>query len=117
MDSSTSGQGAPTFPVSNGAGTPASAPAPASSPSREAPSGVAKKYIRTFAGDMEVLKKGGTPDLAPLLEPAGAASVPPQAPQAPITAPAPAFRPPPIDAGPASIFRPAFSAARPPSEN
>lgn len=25
-----------------------------------------KKYIRTFAGDMETLKKGGTPELAPL---------------------------------------------------
>lgn len=25
-----------------------------------------KKYIRTFAGDFETLKKGGTPDLAPL---------------------------------------------------
>jgi len=27
-----------------------------------------KKYIRTFAGDMETVKKGGTPDLAPLVE-------------------------------------------------
>ena len=27
-----------------------------------------KKYIRTFAGDMETLKKGGTPNLAPLQE-------------------------------------------------
>lgn len=25
-----------------------------------------KKYIRTFAGDMEIVKKGGTPDLKPL---------------------------------------------------
>jgi hypothetical protein len=28
-----------------------------------------KKYIRTFAGDMETLEKGGTPNLAPLAEP------------------------------------------------
>lgn len=28
-----------------------------------------EKYIRTFAGDMEILKKGGTPDLAPLGSP------------------------------------------------
>ena len=28
----------------------------------------AQKYIRTFAGDMEVAKQGGTPDLKPLVE-------------------------------------------------
>ncbi|MCR4333628.1 MAG: hypothetical protein NUV60_01205 [Patescibacteria group bacterium] len=28
-----------------------------------------KKYIRTFAGDIETLQKGGVPDLAPLVEP------------------------------------------------
>lgn len=27
-----------------------------------------KKYIRTFAGDMEILQKGGSPDLVPLAE-------------------------------------------------
>ncbi len=37
----------------------------------DAPSGAesTKKYIRTFAGDMETLKKGGTPDLTPLEKP------------------------------------------------
>ena len=38
-------------------------------PSREATAGTAKKYIRTLAGDMEILKSGGTPDLTPLKEP------------------------------------------------
>ena len=37
----------------------------ATSPDAELP----KKYIRTFAGDMEVFKKGGTPDLKPLEPP------------------------------------------------
>ncbi|MFA5997823.1 MAG: hypothetical protein WC814_00270 [Candidatus Paceibacterota bacterium] len=35
-----------------------------------------KKYIRTFAGDMETLKKGGTPDLAPLRTVPAVPSVP-----------------------------------------
>ena len=35
-------------------------------PSPEATEGTAEKYIRTFEGDMEILKKGGTPDLTPL---------------------------------------------------
>lgn len=38
-------------------------------PSREATAGTAKKYIRTLAGDMEILKSGGKPDLTPLDEP------------------------------------------------
>ena len=29
----------------------------------------AKRYIRTFVGDMEILKKGGVPDLAPIAPP------------------------------------------------
>ncbi len=29
---------------------------------------VTNKYIRTFAGDMEILKQGGVPDLAPLVD-------------------------------------------------
>ncbi|HVM58952.1 MAG TPA: peptidoglycan-binding domain-containing protein, partial [Candidatus Paceibacterota bacterium] len=33
-----------------------------------------KKYIRTFSGDMETLKQGGRPDLAPLEEPASASA-------------------------------------------
>jgi len=39
-----------------------------SQPSPEATAGTAKKYIRTLAGDMEIVKKGGTPDLVPLVE-------------------------------------------------
>jgi hypothetical protein len=38
-------------------------------PSPEVTAGTVKKYIRTFAGDMAILKEGGTPDLAPLAEP------------------------------------------------
>lgn len=45
-----------------------------------------KKYIRTFAGDMETLKKGGTPELAPLR----AAPAPPVSPVQPPVAPLPA---------------------------
>jgi len=30
---------------------------------------IPKKYIRTFASDMAIVEKGGTPDLAPLVEP------------------------------------------------
>ncbi len=37
-------------------------------PAPEASAGKAKKYIRTLEGDMEIVKKGGAPDLAPLKE-------------------------------------------------
>jgi len=50
-----------------------------------------KKYIRTFEGDMEMLKKGGTPDLQPLLP---KADVPNQVPR-PVPAPLPITPPPP----------------------
>lgn len=46
-----------------------------------------KKYIRTFAGDMEILQKGGTPDLVPL---AGVST-------APVEQPAVVPPPPPIE--------------------
>lgn len=46
----------------------------------------AQKYIRTFAQDMEVVQKGGTPDLAPLTE---TGSVPPISPQQSVSAPVP----------------------------
>lgn len=50
-----------------------------------------KKYIRTFHGDLETLKKGGTPDLAPLGE------------RPPVTAPGPAVpKPPPVSRPPVS---------------
>ncbi|MFA7302659.1 MAG: hypothetical protein WC030_02835 [Candidatus Paceibacterota bacterium] len=42
-----------------------------------------KKYIRTFAGDMAVAQKGGTPDLVPLAPPVDAPVVPPPPPPAP----------------------------------
>ncbi|MDP2665254.1 MAG: hypothetical protein Q8P23_01205 [bacterium] len=35
-------------------------------PSPEATAGAAKQYIRTFHGDVEIVKKGGTPNLVPL---------------------------------------------------
>lgn len=40
----------------------ASSITPNATPGKKEP----EKYIRTFAGDMEILKKGGTPDLTPL---------------------------------------------------
>ena len=54
-----------------------------------------KKYIRTLEGDMETLKKGGTPDLAPLKErpkppkPTSAPVAPAAAPAAPSAEPVP----------------------------
>ncbi|MFA6503029.1 MAG: hypothetical protein WCT45_02115, partial [Candidatus Paceibacterota bacterium] len=53
-------------------------PLPASEASADAP----KKYIRTFAGDMQTLSKGGVPNLEPLATPEAT-----PAPQAPTTAP------------------------------
>ncbi len=61
---------------------------------------LSEKYIRTFAGDMETLKKGGTPELVPLAPPTAAqpqtplpAPIPPvppvQMPKPPVYAPAP----------------------------
>lgn len=53
-----------------------------------------KKYIRTFAGDMEVAKQGGTPELAPYVSTAPEQAVPapaaPTVPAPPVPAPAPA---------------------------
>ncbi|MFA6278630.1 MAG: hypothetical protein WCS97_02370 [Candidatus Paceibacterota bacterium] len=50
-----------------------------------------KKYIRTLAGDMEILKKGGTPDLSLLTEPLAPPKmvVPTAAPPTPIEIPIP----------------------------
>lgn len=59
-------------------------------PSR--PGGELKKYVRTFAGDMETLKKGDTPNLAPLKEPAKPAAAPPP-PEAPSPTPMPIYAP------------------------
>ena len=56
-----------------------------------------KKYIRTFAGDMEMLKKGGLPDLKPFNKPPAPAPVPSPAP-APVPAPVPT--PPPVPTTP-----------------
>lgn len=64
-----------------------------------------EKYVRTFAGDMDIVKKGGAPELVPLH--AQAPSAPPAAPP-PVpsptspedsqgTAPAVAPKPPPVD--------------------
>jgi len=49
----------------------------------------ANTYIRTFASDMEIVQKGGTPDLAPLTD-AGASSPAPVAPAIPATPAQPA---------------------------
>jgi hypothetical protein len=89
------------------------------------PSEPPKKYIRTYGGDMEAVKRGGRPDLAPLPEPAPPAierkdranlppalpplekiavahsapppprQIPPQAPPLPVPPPAPQPLPPP----------------------
>lgn len=40
--------------------------APSSTPESNSETGEPKKYIRTFAGDMETLQKGGSPELTPL---------------------------------------------------
>jgi len=70
-----------------------------------------KKYIRTFAGDMETVQKGGTPDLAPLEE------VKPAAP----TTKHPAPQPPPQQSTPLPSVRPnlgpipEFQVNKPPS--
>jgi len=42
-----------------------------------------KRYIRTFAGDMETLKKGGAPELAPLGEHPAPKEIPAPPPEAP----------------------------------
>src|SRR3989344_4447433 len=66
----------------------------------ESPSGgkEPEKYIRTFAGDMEMVKSGDTPDLTPLT-PSEAPRTPPPPPSlaqvAPLTSPILAKRPPP----------------------
>lgn len=52
-----------------------------------------KKYIRTFAGDMETVKKGDVPDLAPL-------PPPPSAPSPTLPAPSVATPPPEVAAAP-----------------
>ncbi len=60
-----------------------------------------EKYIRTFAGDMEVLQKGGVPDLVPLQKsapteakepavPSPVIPVPPSSPPTPVPPPPPA---------------------------
>ena len=57
-----------------------------------------KRYIRTLAGDMEVLKSGGTPDLAPLGEskPKAAERLVAASPVAPMPAPIPLPAPTPV---------------------
>ena len=50
-----------------------------------------QKYIRTFAGDVAVVQKGGMPDLAPLTPSTAPASPEPVAPVAPIAAPSPSW--------------------------
>ncbi|MEK7144235.1 MAG: hypothetical protein AAB794_00015, partial [Patescibacteria group bacterium] len=73
-----------------------------------------EKYIRTFAGDMDMVKKGGTPDLAPL----GAVSppkptAPPIAPK-PVQPPVPATPPPPLVIAPVSPAPPQVAPKNPP---
>lgn len=64
----------------------ASAPMPAKAPAAPAqPQAAGKmpdKYIRTFAGDMDIFQKGGTPGLAPLKPTPGAVEVAAPAPAA-----------------------------------
>ena len=54
-----------------------------------------KKFVRTFAGDMETLKRGGTPDLAPFQKAPAAVPALPTAPISPTVPPKPAGAPPP----------------------
>lgn len=64
-------------------------------------SGEPEKYIRTFEGDIEILKKGGTPDLVPLASP-------PPAPKERLVAPSPVLpvTPPPSASIPAPAVAP-----------
>lgn len=64
--------------------TPVPAPEPTPAPKKE----MREKYIRTFAGDMDIFQKGGTPGLAPL-KPAPAPIAPPLPPEAPMIPPIP----------------------------
>lgn len=72
----------------------ASSTTPNNTPAKEEP----EKYIRTFASDMDTLKKGGTPDLAPLhaaTVSAGPVSPPPvQSTPTPVQSPTPPPAPP-----------------------
>ncbi|MBI3572207.1 hypothetical protein HY091_01570 [Candidatus Kaiserbacteria bacterium] len=73
------------------------------------PSDAPKKYIRTLEGDIETLKQGGKPDLAPLPERAPverlieASPVPPPTPLAKSASPPLAPQPPPRPTGPSPI--------------
>lgn len=74
-----------------------------SSSSPDSGSGEPKKYIRTFAGDIETVQKGGTPDLTPLtvsesrpLDRIVAPSPVPSAPEVPPAPDAPQPAPPPV---------------------
>lgn len=57
----------------------------ANHPDGNANAAPSQKYIRTFAGDMEVAQKGGVPDLAPLVK----SVEPPPTPAAPVAPPIP----------------------------
>ena len=80
----------------------------ATTPSPAPEKGEPEKYIRTFAGDMEVLKQGGSPDLAPLGQPHPGAKerlvapspIAPPPPSAPAPLPSPKPEPPPPPAPP-----------------
>lgn len=81
--------------------TPQSAPEPAQPVALPtAPVASSSKFIRTFAGDMEVLKKGGRPDLAPFTE---SAPVPPPPPPAPAPVPQQPVPPPPATFVPEAV--------------
>lgn len=61
-----------------------------------------EKYIRTFAGDMEILKSGGTPNLTPLITPVEESPDASPAPPAPTLQTAPVSKPPMLIQSPAA---------------
>lgn len=68
-------------------------------PSISSDAGQQKKYIRTFAGDFETLKNGGTPNLAPLTvvsPPSPPIESPPPLPPPPTSLPSPVVVQPPV---------------------
>ena len=81
---------------------------------------LSEKYIRTFAGDMETLKKGGTPELIPLTPPTAAQSQTPPSVAVPIPAPIqpvplvqipkpPVYTPAPLESSPIKTYTSDFS--------
>ena len=69
------------------------------------PTPAPQQYVRTFAGDMETVERGGMPDLAPL-EKGQPSTTPPITPTISPSAPAPSSIPVPVNLPPTSPLRP-----------